>query len=134
LPKNRSPIYRQTSPASACGGRCFGIGSQAKGEPWKFYDLGHGYCAYDFFEQCPHRMACAKCSFYVPKDSSKAQLLEGRANLLRMMQEIPLTDEEKSAVEDGIAALNSLTTRLADIPAPDGRTPKQLVQITNERN
>ncbi len=28
--------------------------------------------------------------------------------LLRMMQEIPLTDEEKSAVEDGIAALNSL--------------------------
>jgi hypothetical protein len=49
------------------------------------------------------------------------------------LEEIPLTDEEKSAVEDGIAALNSLTTRLADIPAPDGRTPKQLVQITNER-
>jgi integrase len=108
-------------------------GLAAKGEPWKFYDLGHGYCAYDFFEQCPHRMACAKCSFYVPKDSSKAQLLEGRANLLRMMQEIPLTDEEKSAVEDGIAALNSLTNKLSDIPAPDGRTPKQLVQITNER-
>jgi hypothetical protein len=21
-------------------------------EPWKFYDLGHGYCTYDFFEQC----------------------------------------------------------------------------------
>jgi len=83
-------------------------GLAAKSEPWKFYDLGHGYCAYDFFEQCPHRMACAKCSFYVPKNSSKAQLLEGRANLLRMMQEIPLTDEEKSAVEDGIAALNSL--------------------------
>lgn len=109
-------------------------GLTAKGEPWKFYDLGHGYCAYDFFEQCPHRMACAKCSFYVPKDSSKAQLLEGRANLLRMMQEIPLSDEEKSAVEDGIAALESLTKKLADVPAPDGRTPKQLVQITKERN
>jgi hypothetical protein len=25
-------------------------------EPWKFYDLGHGYCSYDFFEQCPHRL------------------------------------------------------------------------------
>jgi len=108
-------------------------GLVAKGEPWKFYDLGHGYCAYDFFEQCPHRMACAKCSFYVPKDSSKAQLLEGRANLLRMMQEIPLTDDEKLAVEDGIAALNRLSKKLADIPAPDGRTPKQLVQITKER-
>jgi hypothetical protein len=24
------------------------------------YDLRHGYCTYDFFEQCPDRMACAK--------------------------------------------------------------------------
>lgn len=47
--------------------------------------------------------------------------------------EIPLTDEEKLAVEDGIAALNRLSKKLADIPAPDGRTPKQLVQITKER-
>jgi integrase len=26
----------------------------AAGEPWRFYDLGHGYCTYDFFDQCPH--------------------------------------------------------------------------------
>jgi len=26
---------------------------RAAAEPWKFYDLGHGYCTYDFFEQCP---------------------------------------------------------------------------------
>src|SRR4029077_6554234 len=92
---------------------------RAANEPWKFYDLGHGYCTYDFFEQCPHRMACAKCDFYMPKDSSKALLLEGQLNLARMMQEIPLTDDERSAVEDGIAALSSLTNKLADIPAPD---------------
>jgi len=109
-------------------------GRAAKGEPWKFYDLGHGYCAYDFFEQCPHRMACAKCSFYLPKDSSKALLLEGQLNLVRMMQEIPLTEDERSAVEDGITALKNLTNKLADVPTPDGRTPKQLVQITNERS
>jgi integrase len=109
-------------------------GLAAKGEPWKFYDLGHGYCAYDFFEQCPHRMACAKCSFYLPKDSSKALLLEGQLNLARMMQEVPLTDDERSAVEDGIAALSSLTDKLADVPTPDGRTPNQLIQITYERN
>ena len=24
----------------------------AVGEPWRFYDLGHGYCTYDFFDQC----------------------------------------------------------------------------------
>jgi len=105
-------------------------GIAATGEPWKFYDLGHGYCTYDFFDQCPHRMVCAKCSFYVPKDATKPLLLEGRANLLRMMQEIPLTDEERSAVEDGIAALGKLTDDLTDTPTPDGRTPKQLIQIT----
>ena len=56
----------------------------AADEPWKHYDLGHGYCTYDFFDQCPHRMACARCAFYVPKGSSKALLLEGKANLLRL--------------------------------------------------
>ena len=77
-------------------------------------------------------MACAKCSFYLPKDSTKGLLLEGRTNLLRMMQEIPLSDEERSVVEDGVAALGTLTEKLADIPTPDGRLPTQLVQITKK--
>lgn len=34
-------------------------GTAVAGEPWQHYDLGHGYCTYTFFEQCPHRMACA---------------------------------------------------------------------------
>lgn len=55
---------------------------RAAKEPWKFYDLGHGYCTYDFFDQCPHRLACAKCSLNWPKTSSRAQLLEGKTNLL----------------------------------------------------
>ena len=46
----------------------------------------------------PYRMACAKCSFYMPKSSSEAQYLEGRQNLLKLMQEIPLTDDEQAAV------------------------------------
>jgi hypothetical protein len=70
-------------------------GAVDKGEPWKYYDLGHGYCAYDFFDQCPHRMACAKCSFYAPKDSTQAQLLEAKTNLERMMQEILLRELER---------------------------------------
>jgi hypothetical protein len=32
---------------------------RAATEPWKFCDLGHGYCTYGFLEQCQHRMACA---------------------------------------------------------------------------
>jgi len=109
-------------------------GAVTRGEPWQYYDLGHGYCTYDFFEQCPHRMACAKCSFYFPKEAMAELLTEGRANLSRMMREIKLTDEENSAVEDGVEALNKLTARLANIPSPNGQTPKQLVKITDARS
>jgi len=95
-------------------------------EPWKFYDLGHGYCTYDFFDQCPHRMACAKCAFYLPKDSTKAQILEAKTNLLRLREDIPLADAELSAVEDGLAAYEQLLKKLADVPTPAGPTPRQL--------
>ena len=83
-------------------------GATAAGQPWQHYDLGHGYCTYTFFEQCPHRMAFAKCDFYTPKNSTKAQLLEAKNNLQRMLASIPLTDDERAAVDDGQGALNSL--------------------------
>lgn len=102
-------------------------GAAAEGKPWRFYDLGHGYCLYEFFDQCPHRMACAKCSFYRPKESSQVQLLEGKANLLRLLQEIPLSEEERAAVEDGIEATGKLCEQLADVPTPTGPTPNQLL-------
>jgi integrase len=101
-------------------------GAAADGQPWQHYDLGHGYCSYTFFEQCPHRMACARCDFYIPKDSGKAQLLEAKDNLQRMLASIPLTDDERAAVDDGQAALDSLLSRLADVPTPAGATPRQL--------
>ncbi len=101
-------------------------GTAAAGAPWRFYDLGHGYCTYDFFDQCPHRMACARCAFYRPKGSARAQLLEGKANLLRLRQEIPLSDEERAAVDDGLAAHERLLAQLADVPTPAGPTPREL--------
>ncbi|KPL87576.1 hypothetical protein SE18_10890 [Herpetosiphon geysericola] len=100
-------------------------GAAAAGEPWRFYDLGHGYCTYDFFNQCPHRMACAKCSFYVSKASSQSQLLEAKANLLRMSQEIHLTEDERLAVEDGAAAIEQLLSKLVNVSAPDGFIPRE---------
>lgn len=106
-------------------------------EPWKFYDLGHGYCTYDFFDQCQHRMACAKCDFYMPKESTAALLLEGKTHLLRLLQEIPLGEAEQAAVEDGVAAFENLLSKLTDVPTPSGQTPRQigseLVQITSVR-
>ena len=105
-------------------------GSTASGESWKYYDLGHGYCTWDFFVECPHRMACAKCDYYLPKASSKAQLLEAKGNLLRMRQEIPLTEEECQAVDDGLGALQELCDKLSNVPTPSGQTPRQLVQLS----
>ena len=101
-------------------------GAAASGEPWQHYDLGHGYCTYTFFEQCPHRMACAKCDFYTPKGSGRAQILEAKENLQKMRAMIPLTDDEQAAVDDGDAALSRLLARLADTATPAGPTPRQL--------
>jgi hypothetical protein len=101
-------------------------GAAAAGEPWQHYDLGHGFCTYTFFEQCQHRMACARCDFYIPKESSKHQLLQAKSNLQRMLVSIPLTDDEQAAVQDGHAALDQLLQRLADTPTPAGTTPRQL--------
>ena len=101
-------------------------GAAAAGQPWQHYDLGHGWCTYSFFEQCPHRMACARCDFYTPKDSTKAQLLEASDNLQRMLASIPLTDDERAAVDDGHTAVTALLDRLADIPTPAGPTPREL--------
>ncbi|MFF7987587.1 hypothetical protein ACFZDK_52520 [Streptomyces sp. NPDC007901] len=102
------------------------------GEAWQHQDLGHGYCTYTFFEQCPHRMACARCVFYTPKESSRAQLLEAKGNLQRMQPAIPLTDEEQAAIADGQAVLNRLLENLGDVPTPSGPAPRQLLPIITE--
>jgi integrase len=101
-------------------------GAAAAGEPWQYYDLGHGYCTYTFFEQCPHRMACARCDFYTPKASSKGQLLEAKDNLQRMLANVPLTDDERAAVDEGQVALDQLLERLVDVPTPAGATPREI--------
>ncbi|WP_439681168.1 tyrosine-type recombinase/integrase [Embleya sp. MST-111070] len=98
-------------------------GAAATGEPWQHYDLGHGYCTYTFFEQCQHRMACAKCDFYTPKGSTKSQILEAKGNLQRMLATIPLTDDERHAVDDGQTALDKLLARLAMFPPRQARRP-----------
>ena len=101
-------------------------GAPGDGQPWQHYDLGHGYCGYSFFEQCQHRMACARCDFYTPKGSTKAQLLEAKDNLQRMLATVGITDEERDAIDDGQTALDSLLERLVDVPTPAGTTPRQI--------
>jgi len=104
-------------------------GAAANGSPWRYYDLGHGWCSYEFFDQCPHRMACARCDFYVPKASDRGLWLETRDGLLKMLQEIPLTDEERAAVDGDVQALDRLLERLAAVPTPSGSFPGQQAQM-----
>ncbi|MFB8183586.1 hypothetical protein ACFC8N_48155 [Streptomyces sp. NPDC055966] len=92
-------------------------GAAAGGEPWQYYDLGHGYRSYTFFGQCQHRMACARCDLYAPKESTRSQLLAAKSNLQKMAVSIPLTDDEQAAIEDGQAALDRLLDRLAEVCA-----------------
>jgi hypothetical protein len=65
-------------------------------------------------------------SAYLPKESTKAQLLEAKANLLRLRQDIPLADAELAAVEEGVGAYERLLATLADVLTPGGSTPRQL--------
>jgi hypothetical protein len=71
-------------------------------------------------------MACPKCDFYNPKESSHGQLLEAKSNLMRLLQELPLIEEERASVDGDLTALNRLATRLAEQPTPSGQTPKEL--------
>ena len=101
-------------------------GAAARGEVWKYYDLGHGYCTNPFWAACAHRMACAKCPYYRPKDLLQDQLVEGRANLVRMLEFVALTEEEKLLVTEGIELHQELLEKLADVPTPAGPTPREL--------
>jgi integrase len=94
------------------------IQDKATDKPWRYYDLGHGLCSYEFFDQCPHRMACARCDFYIPKESSQADLVASKAGMVHMLQEIPLTDDERAAVEGDKDAIDRLLKRLATTPVP----------------
>ena len=69
-------------------------GAAARGEPWKYYPFRTRH-RLNGLAECKHRMACAPCPFYRPKESLKDQLLEGQVNLLYMLEFVQLTEEEK---------------------------------------
>ena len=97
-------------------------GSAAAGAPWKYYDLGDSYCTHAFWSTCPHRLACAGCAFNVPKVSAKGQALAAKAFLERYLERVPLTDEERLAVNGDLAKFDEMLSKLERVAAPDGQT------------
>ncbi|MFD9225959.1 hypothetical protein ACFWDI_39495 [Streptomyces sp. NPDC060064] len=53
-------------------------------------------------------------------------MLEAKENLQKMLASIPLTDDERAAIDDGQAALDQLLERLTDVPTASGPTPRQI--------
>ena len=54
------------------------------------------------------------------------QLVGGKANLVRMLEYITLTENEKQLVTEGIELHQDLIDKLADQPTPAGPTPQEL--------
>ncbi|MGW0208978.1 hypothetical protein ACWDZ8_25315 [Streptomyces sp. NPDC003233] len=92
----------------------------------RHYDLDESYCSYDFFAKCPHRLARARCPFYLPKDSARGQLLAVKDGIDQMLEQLDLTADEREAIEGDREAVTALAERLADTPTPAGPTPRDL--------
>jgi hypothetical protein len=101
-------------------------GAAAKGEPYRYYDLGSSYCSNPFWSTCPHRMACAGCDFNIPKDSAKGEALAAKAFLHRYLEEVPLTPDEQQIVKGDLQKLEVMLNKLKNVPTLDGRTPQQI--------
>jgi hypothetical protein len=63
-------------------------------------------------------MACAKCSFYMPKESAHTTS-RGEDQLASASSTNTLNDAEPAAVEDGVEAMEKLLQQLADVHTPD---------------
>jgi hypothetical protein len=84
-------------------------GAAARGEPYKYVHLGHGYCSNPYWAKCAHRMVCQRCEFYVPLDSARVAALEASEHNLRLLEQIPITESEKRALEADLDTLNRLS-------------------------
>ena len=61
-----------------------------------------------------HRTACVRCDFDLPKDSAYGQALETRTSVQRPLEEVPLSDDERTAAEGDRDAVDRFISRLED--------------------
>lgn len=71
-------------------------------------------------------MACVGCSFNLPKASAKATAVEARTSVARLLEEVPLSPDERAAAEGDVTALDGMLAKLRDVPALDDRTPQEI--------
>jgi hypothetical protein len=64
---------------------------------------------------------------YVGKGT--AQLIEARDGILHLIQEVPLTDEERAVAEGDVAALNRYIERRKHVPPPAAPNEQYIFQL-----
>jgi integrase len=84
-----------------------------------YYELGHGLCANPYWHKCHYRMACVKCPMYVPGEG--AQYVRAKEGVRRMLETIPLNEDERRAAEGDEEALKGIVEKKAEIPMPKVR-------------
>jgi hypothetical protein len=70
-----------------------------------------------------------RCPFYEPKDSQRLLILEAEGNLIRLRQDLYLTDEEQAVIDGDVDAYRALRQRNWEMPTPAGPTPHQLAEV-----
>ncbi len=94
--------------------------------------LGHRYAesTMNYLKTSPTKLAKAfSDAGYFRRNLRSIEVLvdqEAIRSGAAVMQEIPLREEERAAVEDGLAALEKLTAKLTNVPIPAGPTPRDL--------
>jgi integrase len=86
--------------------------------PSIYYDLGHGWCTNHAYSACAHRMACARCDFYVPDNAAEALFKRQGQEYVKMLQQLDLTEDEQAAISGDSEAVATLLVRLAKAPVP----------------
>lgn len=99
----------------------------ADGQPSVFYFLGRGpdnaprYCGNPFWVDCPHRLACLKCSMYV--GGTAAERLEVRDHLIPFHATVRMTALERAAVEGDMERLDEQLALQRQVPVPVPPSP-----------
>jgi hypothetical protein len=71
------------------------------------------------------------CSFNLPKASARAMAVDAMTSVTRLLEEVPLSPEERAAAEGDMTALDGMLAKLRDAPALDGRTPQEIYSAKN---
>ncbi len=78
-----------------------------------------------FFERFPAPHGLRTTRLHPESLVQSAASWKPRDNLQRMLANIPLTDDERAAVDDGQANLDRLLSQLADVPTPAEPAPRK---------